>query len=46
MTILETKNLRKYYGSGNTLVRALDGVDLLVKKGEMAAIVGASGSGI
>lgn len=45
MTILETKNLRKYYGSGNTLVRALDGVDLLVKKGEMAAIVGASGSG-
>lgn len=45
MKILETKELKKYYGSGNTLVRALDGVDLSVEKGEMAAIVGASGSG-
>lgn len=45
MKILETKKLKKYYGSGNTLVRALDGVDLSVEKGEMAAIVGASGSG-
>lgn len=45
MKILETIKLKKYYGSGNTLVRALDGVDFSIEKGEMAAIVGASGSG-
>ena len=45
MTILETKSLRKIYGSGDTEVRALDGVDLTVEKGEFAAVVGTSGSG-
>ncbi len=45
MTILETKSLRKIYGSGETEVRALDGVDLTVTKGEFLAIVGISGSG-
>ena len=45
MQILEVKNLKKYYGEGNTLVRALDGIDLKVEKGEFVAIVGSSGSG-
>lgn len=45
MSVLETKELRKIYGSGDTEVRALDGVDLAVEKGEFAAVVGTSGSG-
>ena len=45
MAILETRGLRKVYGSGDTEVRALDGVDLAVEKDEFAAIVGTSGSG-
>ena len=45
MGILETKNLKKYYGSGDTAVKALDGVNLSVTDGEFAAIVGTSGSG-
>ncbi len=45
MTILEAKELKKYYGSGDTLVKALDGVDLAVAQGEFVSIVGTSGSG-
>ena len=45
MEILKTKNLKKYYGNGDTVVKALDGVDFSVENGEFVAIVGTSGSG-
>ena len=45
MRILQTEGLKKYYGAGDTEVRALDGVDLTVEQGEFVAIVGTSGSG-
>ena len=45
MIILETKGLKKVYGKGETEVRALDGVNIVVEKGEFIAIVGTSGSG-
>ena len=45
MEILRTENLKKYYGEGDTCVKALDGVDFGVEKGEFVSIVGTSGSG-
>lgn len=45
MAILKTKKLRKYYGTGDTCVKALDGINLSIEEGEFAAVVGTSGSG-
>lgn len=43
--IVETRDLVKYYGSDESLVKAIDHTDLQVQHGEFAAIVGRSGSG-
>ena len=45
MTVLETNGLKKYYGQAESLVKALDGVNLKVEQGEFVSIVGTSGSG-
>ncbi len=45
MEILRVEDLKKTYGKGETLVKALDGINFKVDKGEFVAIVGASGSG-
>ncbi len=45
MVILQAKDLKKMYGSGDNVVHALDGVNLSVEKGEFVAVVGTSGSG-
>ena len=43
--ILETKNLVKYYGTGENLVKAIDHTDMRIEPGEFVAVVGRSGSG-
>ncbi|HPO77603.1 MAG TPA: ABC transporter ATP-binding protein [Thermoclostridium caenicola] len=45
MAILETRELKKYYGREENVVHAVDGIDLTVENGEFVAIVGTSGSG-
>lgn len=45
MPLIELRRLTKYYKMGDSVVRALDGVDLTIDRGEFVAITGASGSG-
>ena len=45
MTILKTSHLKKYYGKDESLVKALDDVNVSVESGQFAAIIGTSGSG-
>jgi putative ABC transport system ATP-binding protein len=43
--VIELRDVAKLYGSGDTVVRAVDGVDLAVERGDYVAVMGASGSG-
>ena len=43
VSILKAENLKKYYGQEHNLVKALDGVDIEISKGEFVSIVGTSG---
>ena len=43
--ILQARGLKKYYGKGETQVRALDGIDLDIERGKFTAVIGTSGSG-
>ena len=45
MTILEAKNVKKYYGKGENQVKAVDDISLSIQEGEFVSIVGTSGSG-
>lgn len=45
MSILQTTDLKKYYGDGQNVIRALDSVNFSVEQGEFVAVVGTSGSG-
>ena len=45
MSVLQTIDLKKYYGTKPNITRALDGVNFSVNDGEFVAVVGTSGSG-
>lgn len=45
MAILTASHLKKYYGKDESLVKALDDVDLTIEAGQFAAVIGTSGSG-
>lgn len=45
MSILQTTDLKKYYGTEPNITRALDGVNITIEEGEFVAVVGTSGSG-
>lgn len=44
-TLLEIKNVTKYFGSGDAVSKALNGVSFNMERGEFTAVMGASGSG-
>ena len=44
-TMIEARGLKRYYHRGAETVKALDGVDISIQKGEMVAVLGPSGSG-
>lgn len=44
-SILRASGIKKYYGKGDTMVKALDGIDLEIELGKFTAIIGTSGSG-
>ncbi|HIZ07749.1 MAG TPA: ABC transporter ATP-binding protein [Candidatus Eubacterium avistercoris] len=43
--IVKVRGLKKYYGRGEAMIRALDGIDLDIEKGKFTVIIGSSGSG-
>lgn len=45
MTFIQIKNVKKYYKLGSNIIKALDGIDLTIDKGEFIALLGTSGSG-
>lgn len=45
MEILNIKNIQKYYGKKESLVKAVDGISLEIENGKFTAIIGTSGSG-
>ncbi len=45
MNIVSGQNIKKYYEVGENIVKALDGVNISIKKGEIVSIIGSSGSG-
>lgn len=45
MAVLQTIDLKKYYGEGENQIKALDGICLEIEEGKFTAIVGTSGSG-